>query len=303
MNFIDLHQDIAGAGSLPILQKQTDFSQLEKVNTKVVFATGFTLPEENLEEVMERDFSFYEEQCSKSSQWKIIKNTSDVDEIFSTENKHGIVFHIEGFPHFSGDLKLLERWHDKGLRSVGLVWNDDNPLGGGTNSTLGLTKLGREFIAWCEEKNILIDLSHANQKMFWDCMEVLKRPSFISHGGLTSLVPSNRNFTDEQLLEVVQRDGVVGIFFPKSSMGTSESFSVKDIANHVKKAIDLLGNDAIAIGSDFGGMISGTPINLRSTSDIGNLWAELVNHGLSEGQISQVAFGNAQRYLKENLPE
>jgi len=302
MNVIDLHQDIAGARLHPLLDIQTDFAQLEKANTKIVFATGFALPDETLEAVIAKDFAFYNEQCAKSPSWKFIKTAEDLKSVMSDPSAHGIIFHIEGFPGFAGDWQLLEQWYRQGLRSAGLVWNEDNLLGGGTNSNIGLTEIGREFIAWCEERNILIDLAHANPTMFKDCVAAAKKPLFISHGGLDSLVPSKRNYTNEQLKEVVAQGGVCGIFLAKSSMSAGEAFSVEDIAKHIKAAVDLLGEDAVALGTDFGGMISGTPQGLSSISDIENLWNELKILGFTSGQIEKIAFLNAQGYLETNLP-
>src|SRR3989344_4297991 len=127
MNFIDLHQDLASAGLHPELKLdlQTDFGQLEKANAKVIFGTGFTLPEEKLEEVIERDFAFYLAQCAQYPHWCMIKTKTDLKVIASDPNMHGILFHIEGFPQFAGDWRLLEKWYLQGLRSAGLVWNED----------------------------------------------------------------------------------------------------------------------------------------------------------------------------------
>lgn len=282
---------------------QTDLAQLKKADAKIVCATGFALPEEKLDEVIARDLAFYEAHCAADPAWRMVRTRGDLQEIMVTPDAHGIIFHIEGFPGFTGDWQLLEKWHAEGLRSVGLVWNDDDPLGGGTNSESGLTELGREFIAWCEERNILIDLAHANPMMFKDCLATITKPPFISHGGLYSVVPNRRNFTSGQLREVTSRGGIFGIFLAKSSMAKGRSFSVADIAQHIKTAVDLLGEDAVAMGTDFGGMTSGTPEGLSSVSEMENLWEELGKQGFTSRRTEKIAIGNARRYLSENLPQ
>lgn len=302
MNYIDLHQDIAGAQSHPQLRSQTSFELLATAKAKIVFGTGFTLPEESLVDVVSRDLDFYDEQCTRNPEWKLLKTRHDVRTVIKSSDGHGVIFHIEGFPGFEGDWSVLDMWYERGLRSVGLVWNDDNPLGGGTNSTVGITELGREFIKRCEAKQILIDLAHTNPVMFADCLTVTERAPFISHGALFSLVPNKRNYTDVQLFEVVRRGGIVGIFLAKSALATSANFDVRDVALHIKRAIELLGNDAVALGTDFGGMIYGTPQHLTCVADIPNLWAALQDVGLSDVQIHNIAAGNAQRYLEQNLP-
>lgn len=302
MELIDLHQDISSARSHPVLKRQTDFNQLKKAHAKIVFGTGFALPEEKLTEVVARDFGFYAEHCKQNPQWSLIRTKEDMQTVMSNPASRGILFHIEGFPGFDSDWTLLDRWFEQGLRSAGLVWNDDNFLGGGTNSDVGLAEAGREFIARAEAKGILIDLAHANQTIFEDCLEAVKNPPFVSHGGLYSLVPNRRNCTDSQLKEVVDRGGIVGIFLAKSCMTNSGSFSMEDIVKHIHTAVELLGEDAVAIGTDFGGMISGAPEGLSTISHVDNLWRNMRSGGLSERQIEKIARLNAERYIMENLP-
>lgn len=281
------------------LREQTDFAKLESANTKLLLGTGFALPQERLADVIERDFAVYEAKCASGS-WRMVTGAQSLRDVMKGSLR-GILFHIEGFPGFE-DLSGAERWYVRGLRSAGLVWNDDNPLGGGTNSQNGITPLGREFIAWCESRKILIDLAHTNPVMFKEALASTTRPVFISHGGLMSAAPSKRNFTDEQVAAVVSRGGIFGVFFPKSAMSTGPAFSVDVIAEHIKSGINLFGEDAIALGTDFGGMISGTPAGLESVDKIAALWSALESAGLTASQIEKIAHGNALRYLLEQLP-
>lgn len=301
-SLIDLHQDLSSAQYFPELREQTSFAQLESVDTKMILGTGFTLPEENIFDVIERDLSFYESWCHKNPQWSLITTKSDMEEIRESTEKRGILFHIEGFPDFNGEWNTLAHWYERGLRSAGLVWNDDNPLGGGTHSDNGITALGQEFISYCEEKGILIDLAHANQNVFKDCLDVIQKPPFISHGGLYSLVPNRRNFTDTQLTQVTERGGIVGVFFAKSCMARGNTFTIDDIVAHIAHTVDLLGEDGVAIGTDFGGMTGGTPEEMSKVSQIDKLWKRLAEKGVSERQIEKIAHKNAERYFCENLP-
>jgi membrane dipeptidase len=299
-SFIDLHQDLAGASAYLDLSKQTSFSQLEVANAKVVLGTGFTLAEENMIDVIERDFSYYEAQCAANPAWSIVKSASDVERIIATENARGILFHIEGFPLQTLDLSLLEKWYGRGWRSAGLVWNDDNILGGGTHTETGLTKEGEAFIRWCEEKSILIDLAHANPRMFADCIVVAQKPVFISHSALHSLFPTRRTNTDEQLRAIAESGGILGIFFAGSSMSRGV-FSARDVVAHIKKAVDIMGEDAVALGTDFGGITSATPVDMESVDQVRVLWNVLRTAGFTERAMDRIAHGNARRFLMENL--
>ncbi|MFA7309936.1 MAG: membrane dipeptidase [Candidatus Paceibacterota bacterium] len=300
VDFIDLHQDIAGAFSEPELAAQTDFTQLTQGRTKCVIATGFTLPEESMPKVIERDLAYYAAQCGLDPSWKMVKTRAELSSVLLDPSSRGIIFHIEGFPDVV-DWPTLERWHERGWRSAGLVWNGNNPLGGGTNSESGLTGLGRQFIEWCEERRILIDLAHANKTMFADCLAICKRPPFISHGGLQTIVQNIRNYSGSQLREVADRDGILGIFVSKSAMAPDGVFTCERVVAHITAAIGIMGEDAVAIGSDFGGTMSGTPSDMRSVSHIGNLWDSLRISGYSIATIEKIALRNAERYLRDNL--
>jgi len=301
--FIDLHQDLASSRFHPELVGQTGFKELADAGAKIVLGTGFTLSEENLDETVMRDFGIYEEEFGKDPRWRMIKTKEDVRSVMLDKDARGILFHIEGFQNFTGDMTLLEKWHSKGLRSIGPVWNVDNPLGGGTKGAGGgLTELGKKVIKWCEEREILIDLAHTNPAIFADCMRIVQRPPFISHGGLASIAPHARNFTDEQVQSVIDRGGIFGIFFAKGVMAQDADFSVVDIAGHIKGAVMKFGEDAIALGTDFGGMTSGTPEGLSSVANMVDLEKELLSQGLNDEQVGKIFFGNAERYLFENLP-
>lgn len=295
---IDLHEDIAGASSDEALKRQTDFAQLEEANVKIVLGTGFVLPGENFESVIDRDFSFYEKRCADVPLWRIIKSRNDVE---SMGDGHGIIFHIEGFHGFSGNESLLSAWYERGWRSTGLVWNEDNLYGGGTHSRNGLTERGRACIAWCEKRNILIDFSHMNPVMFADCVSAVRNPPFISHGGLDALAPSPRNFTDDQVRTIAERGGVCGVFFPRSAMAKGAVYTSDDVVDHIMHVIAIAGEDCPALGSDFGGMTSGTPSDLSSVSHLSALWQALSKRGCSAERIEKIAFKNAARYLREHM--
>ena len=302
MQHIDLHQDMASAHlyAHPTLQPQTSPTQLRSAETRLVLGTGFTLPEEDIRNVILRDAVWYESRAGVGA-LRLVRTKRDLDHVLTTPGAPGLLFHIEGLPGVS-DPALLETWHALGVRSIGIVWNDDNLLGGGTNGTQGLTQLGITCIERMESLGILLDLAHANPQLFEDCMHVASTTPYITHGGLASLVPHKRNYTDEQLIALAERGGIVGIYLAAGTMRSGKSFTLADIANHMRQAVDLLGEDAVAFGSDFGGVLSGLPPGLACAADTPHLWEALAAHGFAPRTIEKIAFKNAARYLAENLP-
>ena len=303
MLYIDLHQDLASARMHEKLAHQTNPDLLKKVNAKVVLGTGFTLPQERIEYVLARDLAWYRGVCAHDPEWRMISTARDLKEVLAQDHVHGFLPHVEGMPGAPEDLRVLDDWVAAGIRSIGMVWNDDTPLGGGTKSTAGLTELGRAYLARMEEHSILVDLAHMNRVMFADVMAELTRPPFISHGGSAALVPHERNYTDAQLREVAERGGVIGIYLSQSTMVQGGAFILSDITEHIRHISDVAGEDAVALGTDFGGVLSGLPEGISSVGDIEKLWDALSAEGISQRQIEKIAYANAARYLCENLPE
>lgn len=316
--FIDLHQDLLAhihdretCGQ----NEQTDFTMIEKFGPSIVVATAFPLPaDENYldpktEILIEADLRGYRAQCESSVRWKIILNASDIDLVMSDQNARALVMHVEGMNTMTDSpesWKLLQRWHEIGLRSVGIVWNVTNSLGGGTkDSVTGLSRLGMTVVQWLLAQRMVVDLAHANEPTFWGVASIMQqagRPLYISHGNCCSLCENPRNYSDTQLRAVAESGGVVGAFFAKTFVtGRELSGNVEDIANHIDYMRRLMGIDHCAIGSDFGGIITGTLEGLQSLEDMPALWAELVRRGYSDSDIEKIAWRNAARVLKEYL--
>ena len=129
------------------------------------------------------------------------------------------LYSIEGCDYIK-DEKELEILYDLGLRSIILVWNNENKYGSGYRSDKGLTNLGKSFLKKAVELEIIIDLSHANEKTFDDMIELLKseksnskNPVIVaSHSNCKTLCNRKRNLTDEQLIKLRDIGGYIGLF-------------------------------------------------------------------------------------------
>ena len=131
------------------------------------------------------------------------------------------MLHLEGAEPIGPGLDELEVLHAAGLRSLGLVWSRPNafatgvPFGfpGSPDQGPGLTDLGRALVRACGELGILVDVSHLNERGFWDVAELSAAPLVASHSGAHVLCASPRNLTDDQLRAIGERGGLVGINF------------------------------------------------------------------------------------------
>ncbi|MCX6703754.1 MAG: membrane dipeptidase [Candidatus Zambryskibacteria bacterium] len=305
---IDLHQDLMLYISQPELytdRGQTSFEKIQNNNIKVTVVSAFVVPadgnytSECMNDLIEKTLKDYVMYCDKNPSFRIIKNKDDLNTIMSTEGLYGLILHIEGlntFDEITG-WDTLERWYELGLRSIGPLWNINNPFGGGTlDPSLGLSELGKKLITWCEQKGMLFDFAHMNEKTFWDASQVVSRPIFVSHGNAHALCKNVRNYTDEQIKAIGESGGVIGVFFSKKFVSADKKPTIDDVLKHVNHIVSLVGENAVAIGSDFGGITSGFAKDLESLDDLKNLITSLPND-----IQSNISYKNALRIIKAHL--
>jgi len=308
---IDLHQDLLlhrKKRGLFDHEWQTDFSLLEENNVKVTVATAFPYPEDEdffapkTNDLIEAQFEEYNRYCEKQENWQIIKDERDLEQVLSSEDLFGLILHIEGLNVFPKQgFEVLARWYEMGWRSLGLVWNYANELGGGTkDNEVYLSELGKEVLDWLEQKDMVIDLAHMNKNTFNSAIDYINKPALVSHTYSAQLYSNQRNITDKQLQKVETTGGVVGVFFSDKFINPTNS-SIDDVVKHIKYIVEKIGIEHVAVGSDFGGILEGTPTNLSSVADFDNLWSRLEQEGFTREEIEKIGYKNAKRVLSEYL--
>lgn len=262
---IDLHQDLYLYHQWPEQfpgRDQVSPKQIRDLGANIVIVSAFAgnQPVQDYGvteiEMWQHAWDYY--RALPANEFYIVKELSDLDD---TENqgKTGLIFHFEGIYQ---DLSVadLDKWHDQGLRSVGLTWAESSPYAGGnTDPTQGLTASGREIIDWCLQKNVLIDLSHMSELAFNQTADLLvSKPLLVSHANARVICSNggDRNLSDEQLRRIGDSGGVVGIMFARSLVSGERQGSIADVIAHIKHVVDVAGIDSVAIGSDFGGILS-----------------------------------------------
>lgn len=312
---IDLHQDlrlhVERRDLFPGDHWQTGFEMLEKANVQLTVASGFPVPpEENFldplaNSLIEEDFIAYNTYAKEHSNWSVVTNKSELTTLLASPNQSGLLLHVEGLNVFAGEWDMLERWYGLGWRSLGIVWNINNSLGGGTKDpSQGLTKLGTEMLNWLQEHHMVVDLAHMNAPTFYDAVKIMRQPIVISHGNVAALCPNPRNYTDEQLKLVAASGGVVGIFFASTYLIGKERGpgNVSDVVDHIDYLKKLIGIDHVALGTDFGGVTTGLLSDIDTISKIDLFWTELQKRGYTEEEIQKIAHLNAARVLNDILP-
>ena len=117
--------------------------------------------------------------------------------------------------------------------------------------------MGKALIARCNELNILIDLSHINEKGFWDIAKLSTAPLIATHSNVHVLCPTTRNLTDDQLRAIKDSDGMVGVnlatAFLREDGQMRDDTNIDLVCKHMDHLIDILGEDRVGLGSDFDG--------------------------------------------------
>jgi membrane dipeptidase len=217
------------------------------------------------------------------------------------------VLHIEGAEAIDPDFELLDVLHEAGLRSLGPVWSRPNAFGHGVpfrcpsspDTGPGLTDLGKALIGACNRLRILIDLSHLNERGFWDVAAISNAPLVATHSNAHALSPHSRNLTDKQLAAIRETGGMVGINFATSFLrpdGRQDADTPAELAiEHLEHILKQVGEDGVGFGSDFDG--ARIPADIGNASGLQNLVAIMRARGFGEPLIEKICFGNWLRVL------
>ncbi len=234
-----------------------------------------------------------------------VTSAEDLEE--NIENgEFSAILHFEGAEMIDPDLYALETFHAAGLRSLGPVWSRSNifghgvPFGPGSPDTgPGLTDLGKALIKGCNELWIMIDLSHMNEKGFWDIAEITDAPLVATHSNAHAICGSTRNLTDKQLAAIAESDGMVGLnyncAFLRPDQERRSDTPLEVLADHIDYLVERLGIDRVGLGSDFDG--AQMPDDLSDASKLPNLIAVLRQRGYDDAALEKIGYRNWIRVL------
>jgi len=210
---------------------------------------------------------------------------------------------VEGAHILEGDLANLERLVKRGLRVMGFAHFSANcaccpAIGIGRDGSRGLTRFGQRLLERCEQLGVIVDLAHINRRGFMDACAAAKKPVIVSHTGVSGAHRHPRNIDDGQLRAVADTGGVVGIIFAPVFLGGR---GIDAVVRHLHHAVNIAGEEHVALGSDFDGMIIPT-VGLKDVAMLPNLTDELLRQRWPLDRIGRVLRENALRVLRDVLP-
>lgn len=221
------------------------------------------------------------------------------------------VLHIEGVECIDPELDFLEVLYAAGLRSLGPVWSRHNAFGHGVPFRFpgspdigpGLTEAGKRLVAACNRLGVLIDLSHINERGFWDVAGLSSAPLVATHSNAHAVCPAPRNLTDDQLRAIRDTNGMVGLNFatgflrPDGQMDPDTDIEL--MVRHLDHMIEVAGETHVGLGSDFDGAM--IPAAISSAAGLPVLVEALERHGYDRPLLERLASGNWLSLLERTI--
>ena len=246
-----------------------------------------------------------------------VKSAADIDKL-GEDGRIGAMLTIEEGAVCRDDLAILRDFYRLGVRMMTLTWNHQNGLGSPNitpdynedtwpvkdPSAPGLTGVGREFVAEMERLHMIVDVAHLSDAGIRDLLAIATRPFAASHSNARACCPHLRNLPDELLRAMGEKGCLIGLnYCPAFLDDTSDRKhcvgSVAQMARHAKYILNLAGEDALALGSDFDGI--GGELEITGAQDLPLLAEGLVNEGIPARVVEKIFYKNARRFFRENL--
>ena len=249
----------------------------------------------------------FRDERASAGRIKVVRDVTELGQCLE-QGVLAAIFHVEGAELIDPGLDALEVLYQTGLRSLGLVWSRPNAVGHGVpfkfpsspDTGPGLTDPGRALVQACNQLGVLIDLSHLNERGFWDVARLSQAPLVATHSNAHALCPISRNLTDDQLRAIGESGGIVGLNFAVSMLredGRPDPATPLEVmVRHLDHLIERLGEDKVGFGSDFDGTI--VPSAIKDAAGLPHLVAALRAAGYDEPLLRRLAFENWLRVLE-----
>ena len=218
-------------------------------------------------------------------------------------NKHlgkkSIMLGIENGQALDGKIENLQHFAQRGIVYMTLCHNGDNDIcdsARGSQTHNGVSAFGRQVISEMNRLGIMVDLSHAAEKSFYDALEMSSTPIVCSHSSCRALCDHPRNLTDDQMRALAAKGGVMQVTLYNGFLVKDGEATIQDAMRHLLHAIDVMGIDHVGLGTDFDG--DGGIRGLANSSELIHFTRQLMAHGFSQEDIQKIWGGNFLRIMQ-----
>lgn len=213
-----------------------------------------------------------------------------------------LILAVEDARILENNISRLDALYDRGVRILTLNWYGNTCIGGGHDTTNGLTDFGKEVVRCTLELGIIPDISHCSQQGSEEVLtiaEELAGPIIASHSDSFSVNPHTRNLSDSHLERLIRLGGLVGLNLCPSHLSQSGSASVNDILRHAEHYLSLGGEDILAMGGDLDG--TDLPQDIGGIEDMYKIAEAMQRINYSDRLIEKIFYENALNFFKRNI--
>lgn len=237
------------------------------------------------EKAFERMMSQYDIFESSRKQFE---NYSNVTPILTIENLSPI----------ENDLGRIEQFAKMGFKVASLSWNGYNGIAGGIGCDEGISDFGKEAVKELERNSIVIDVSHLNDRSFFELCDIAEKPFIATHSNSREYCDAPRNLTNDQLKIIFERGGVVGLNLFVNFLGKHTKNKYDDLLIHIDNMYKAGGETKVALGTDFDGCR--TDERFGSVNDMPNFY-EALNQQLGTACANGIFYNNASSFFEKIL--
>lgn len=207
------------------------------------------------------------------------------------------VFSIEDMQFFN--MKNIDDLIALSPTCCSLTWNYLNQYAGGAKTNHGITNTGKDLIASLQNNHIFVDTAHLSKKSFYEFLDLNTQPILNTHCGFAQIKNHFRNIDDDQIKQILQSNGYIGIAFVKDFYDKRKIFNAHYLAKCICNICSQYGTNNFGIGSDFYGT-KNLPIDIKNYNDFAILKNELTQYGMSNTEIDKIFYYNFYNFLKRN---
>lgn len=305
MKIFDLHADLACAiepyeNETAVLRNHwaKDF---EEGQIGYTAAASFFAGDESWEEMVHTVNMVEKDLCDSGYQ-----KMTRVEDMDCSYDETCFLMTIEGMCGIHDNVEEKITWlYEKGNRIGSLCWNDQNDLATGNSGdpSRGLTEMGKVAVRKMNELHFIIDVSHANEKTFWDILETSTQPIIATHSNAKRKCFVERNLTDQQIRALASKDGIIGLNACSYFIDEDEAKQdARHLAGHARYIADLVGVKHVACGFDFGAYYGAdADHDIYGPKQAQNFVKGLKEEGFSQQEIEDICYRNVIRFLKEYM--
>ena len=301
MRLIDLHCDTLYKSVTENISLDCEKMEVKPFVNKGLQCYAIWIPDEysgdKAEEIFLKSANLLQSETKRLG-IRLVGKNDRINDIFK-KNDYLACLTLENSLVLNSKLENVKKFADLGVKIMTLTWNGRNSVGDGSEieNPVGITDFGKAVISEMEHHNIVVDISHASDKLFYDIAEIAKRPFIATHSNSRSITWHKRNLTDDQFEIIKNNGGIVGLNFHNAFLSDDPDKASKyDLLKHTEKFLSLGGENTIAIGSDFDGCT--LPGDIFGSVSMDEIYEMFLCENYKESLIRKIFYENALKFFE-----